>query len=82
MSALLKKLRRWFVVTKIQTDSALLEEIYDFQKQFMKNHKCKEGIDFPDGSHTCRKIEQATARHFKERYNQNILAKLEILNSV
>ena len=69
-------------MTKIQTlDRELLEEIYEFQKAFMKNHvKCNESINFPDGSHSCKKIEQATSRHFKEKYKQNILIKLEALN--
>lgn len=69
-------------MTKIQSlDNTLLEDIYEFQRQFMEKHKCKDGINFPDGSHTCKAIEKATSRHFKERYKEDMKIKLQLLNS-
>lgn len=64
-----------------ELDKQLLKEVFEYQKDFMKNHKnCKDGIDFPDGTHSCKKIEQATSKTFKEKYNQNVLMKLKLLS--
>ncbi len=61
-------------------DEQLLKEVFEYQKEFMKNHEdCKDGIDFPDGTHSCKKIEQATSKTFKEKYNQNFLMKFKLL---
>ena len=61
-------------------DRELLNEVFEYQKNYLKSHKdCKVGINFPDGSHTCKAIERATAQHFKQMYNQNLSIKLQIL---
>lgn len=61
-------------------DKQLLKEVFEYQKKYMENHKdCKDGINFPDGTHSCKKIEQATSKTFKKKYKQNFLMKLEIL---
>lgn len=62
-----------------ELDRQLLKEVSQYQKKYLENHKnCKEGINFPDGTHSCKKIERATSRQFKEKYKQNFLMKLEI----
>ena len=63
-----------------ELDKQLLKEVFEYQKKYMKNHKdCKDGINFPDGTHSCKKIEQATSKIFKEKYKQNFSMKMEIL---
>lgn len=66
-----------------QQDLILLNDVMAFRKDFLKAQAhidCKNGIDFPDGTHYCLEIERATAKQFKERYKQNLLLKLQSLD--
>ena len=63
-----------------QLDYELLAELKTYETKYMKKHKlCSEGLDYPSGEHSCKRLERAIAHNFREKFKKHMLEKVALL---